>query len=63
MNLVSTLLVCLAWVISTQARVIEITTANIQLVLRSTDTLHLLLNNPACQHSRTYADKFIQIKT
>ncbi len=44
-------------------RVIEITTANVQLVLKTVDHLHLLLHNPACQHSKEYAQKFLEVET
>jgi hypothetical protein len=45
--------------LSAENRVIEITTTNVQLVLRTVDRLHLLLHNPNCQHSREYAQKFL----
>jgi predicted double-glycine peptidase len=49
--------------IAAQNRVIEITTSNVQLVLRTVDQLHLLLHDPSCQHSRDYAQKFLEVKT
>lgn len=44
-------------------RVIEITAANVQLVLKTVDHLHLLLHNPTCQYSKDYAQKFLEVET
>jgi hypothetical protein len=49
--------------VASQNRVVEITKANIQLVVKTVDKLHLLLHNPACQHSKDYAQKFLEVKT
>ena len=45
-----------------QARVIEVTAANVQLVLRS-GGLPMLLTHPQCPHSSAYAEKFIRIRS
>lgn len=37
---------------SSQNRVIEITTSNVQLLLKTIDKLHLLLHSPSCPHSK-----------
>lgn len=47
----------------TTPRIIEVTTANVQLVIRSVTNLHLLLNSPSCPHSQTYADHYLSINT
>lgn len=47
----------------TTPRIIEVTTANVQLVIRSVTNLHLLLNSPSCPHSQTYADRYLSINT
>jgi thioredoxin-like negative regulator of GroEL len=58
-----TLLTFLFIGITEQNRVIEITTANIELVLKTVDKMQLLLHNPSCQHSKEYAQKFLEVKT
>lgn len=49
--------------IYSQNRVIEITSANIELVLRSVGKIHVLLHNPNCIHSREYSEQFVNVKT
>lgn len=48
--------------ITTTNRVIEVTAANIQAVVRA-GTLPLLLTHPQCPHASAYAQKFIRIRT
>lgn len=63
MILVLTIIASLLTSTLAQNRVIEITTSNVQLVLKTVDRLHLLLHNPNCPHSREYAQKFLEVKT
>lgn len=44
-------------------RVIEITSNNIHLVLRSVSSITLLLSNPNCEYSKAYVDDYLRIKT
>ena len=41
-------------------RVVEVTTHNVELVLSSVPSLHMLFHNPNCHYSRAYAQKFLQ---
>ena len=47
----------------TTSRIVEITSSNIQLVLRSLQSFHLLLNNPQCPHSHSYTQKYLTINS
>jgi hypothetical protein len=46
----------------TSSRIIEITSSNVHLVLRSVSELTLLLNDPQCPHSSAYAQKYLKIE-
>ena len=59
-NLLSILALILSCTIM-HSRIVEITSANVQLVIRSVGTLTLLLNNPDCVHSQHYANKYLKI--
>lgn len=48
--------------IHTHSRVIEITTNNVQLLLKTTPYILLLLHNPHCPYSKTYASQFLEVK-
>jgi thioredoxin-related protein len=51
--------ILIIFIINIQTRVIEITTNNIQLILKTTPYILLLFNNPECSHSKAYAKQFL----